>query len=332
MMAALEGQMRTTGLVIGVLLTACGEKEEGGDDASLPAGDADTDVDIDDTETGDTGFLEYLDVIALGFEYRGIWNQETGDLEPYLYPDLYGTNGAPFALLPIVEVKLASLEYFEGSTDVPDEYCSFLTLFSYFPSDAVGTEFNWDVGDGGTGVDLETWSMVDGFLTILPDSLDDRCYELDPEVWPGGDPYDYIDGMHFGMGHGPLSPYLIDWLGPFDTTTSTNPYDYSNAYMSQFIAINHPGSGGSEYTFPAYDWNTALLVETDHTECVSYEYTTTTYVYDVCGMIGIDDELGVYIPGDVREQPIHGFVTGNSAWLEDTPNLDLSILKLGGVY
>jgi len=47
----------------------------------------------------------------------------------------------------------------------------------------------------------------------------------------------------------------------------------------------------------------------------------------VCGLVQVDNDS--YVPGDATVSPRHGFVVGWSAWLEDTPNLDLSLLLEG---
>lgn len=325
--------MRNFAAVLAFAFVACNPPEKDGS-TSDPDGTVDPPNGNDTASTTDTasGNVDYLEVIALGFEFDGSWDQATGEIEPYLlYPDLNASNGGvPFLISTnFVEVTLASAEYFEGTTDDPDEYCSFDTIFTGFESSASGTQFDWDAGDGGTGVDLLTWGMFDGYLTILPDSLSERCFELDPEQFTGGDPFAMLDGMHFGLGFGPLSPYLEEWLfGTTTPTTSTTGLDYSNSYMTQYIAINHPdGSGG--YTFPAYDWNVGLYVDTDYETCANYTYTTTSYTYEVCGLVGVDVDLDQYLPGDVNIQPIHGFQLGNSAWLEDTPNLDLTLMREG---
>ena len=35
----------------------------------------------------------FLEPVAIGFEYTGVWNQTEDTLNPYLYPDLDGSNG-----------------------------------------------------------------------------------------------------------------------------------------------------------------------------------------------------------------------------------------------
>jgi hypothetical protein len=201
-----------------------------------------------------------------------------------------------------------------------DEYCEFIAFFYYAPASFQGTEFDYDAGKGGTGVELETWGSFEGYLEVLPDSYSDRCYELDPEVFAGGDPLETLDGMHFGLGFGPLSDYL------YETYSASESFaEYEDAYMSQYIAINHPdGAGG--YTFDAYDWNGSLLIQTDYDYCITIESESGDF--DVCGLPEVTED-NYYVPDDATIRPSHGYVTGFSWWLEDTPNLDLSILKEG---
>ena len=324
--------MRSALPLLGLTLTLVGcERTEKDSNTFIPNAidDSGTGGTTDDTGTGGTTDGDFLEPVAVGFEYVGAWDQEVGVLEDdYLYPDLEDTNGGPFALLSTVNVSLATSAYFGMESDDPAidaEHCDFLAFFVSTPGPLDVEEFNWDAGVGGTGVPLETWGTFEGYLVILEDTLDDTCYDLDPSVFPGGDPIETFDNMHFGMGFGPLSIYNEQRLA--EAYAEEWP-DYQDAFMSQYIAINHPdGAGG--YTFTAYDWNTALLVETDYNECQTVDGTSTSF--DVCGMVQIEEQDGgyVYVLGDVTDQPIHAYMNGSAYWYEDFPNLDLSLLKEG---
>lgn len=182
-------------------------------------------------------------------------------------------------------------------------------------------EFDWDAGVGGTGTELETWAAFEGYLRVEPDTFSDRCLELNPDQFEGEDPTIVLDHMHFGLGFGPLSPHLYEAFQDGEDFA-----EYEKAYMTQYIAINHPdGDGG--YTFDAYDWNGALLVETDYSSCVLVDDGAGS-TFEVCGEYQVTED-DYYVPGDTRNSPRHGFMTGFSAWLEDTPNLDLSLMTNG---
>ena len=135
--------------------------------------------------------------------------------------------------------------------------------------------------------------------------------------------------MHFGFGYGPLSPYLDETLAEGDPEWDT----VSQAYISQFIAINHPdGNGGVD--FIGFDWNAALLVETDFSVCSTVFYyddagVPTTEGVELCGLVQVDVDDLTYVLGDQNAGSIHAYTQGFSMWLEDTPNFDLTLLKEG---
>ena len=302
-------------------LAACG-KPSGSTTAHTASGDTDTDADTDTSDTGPVIDEDYLEVAAFGFEYLGGWNQEEQLLENYLYTDSAGDLAAGG---PVVIVTLTSLAYFSmdsSTAGFEDEYCEFVATFHYGVSDTLtGTAFNWAAGKGSTEVALETWGAFEGYLEVLPDTFSDRCLELDPEVFDGGDPTAVMDHMHFGLGFGPPSDHLVEFYSEGESYAT-----YEKAFMSQFIAMNHPdGEGG--YTFEAFDWNGAYLVETDYDECLDVD-DGAGGTFEVCGLYQVDDD-DYYVPGNAKESPRHGYVRGFSAWLEDTPNVDLSLFQDG---
>lgn len=309
-------------LTLLLALMACDRTEKDTDSYIPPDNNTDDSSATDDSgKESDPPVGDYLEVAALGFEFTGIWNQDLHFLDNYIYED---SNGDLQATIPYVLVTLASLDYFSMTSDDPgfeDEYCEYVAIFRWQEADFKGQEFDWDAGKGGTGLELETWDAYEGYLEVLPDTYSDRCYELDPAVFEGGDPLVVMDGMHFGLGFGPLSDHLYDIYKEGDTFA-----DYELAYMTQYIAINHPdGSGG--YTFDAYDWNGGLYIETDFGACVDVD-DGAGGTFEVCGQPQVDAD-SYYVPGDTTIEPRYNFVRGFSAWLEDTPNLDLSILKEG---
>ena len=290
--------------------------------------DTDTDADTDtDTDTGeDTGEDTGVDddsllVAALGFEYVGGWDEEGQLLENFVYEDNSGDLAASGYF---VRVTLASLKYFEMSSDTPgfeDEYCEFIASFHHAPAELVGVGFDWDAGKGSTGEELETWGSFEGYLEISTNSYSYRCEELNEDQFEGGDPVATLDLMHFGLGFGPLSAYLVDAL-----KDGASYAEYKNSYMAQYIAINHPdGAGG--VTFEAFDWNGSILVKTDYESCVEVD-DGAGGTFEVCGQPEVTED-STYVPGDATMGPRHGFNVGFSSWLEDTPNLDLSLFLEG---
>lgn len=314
-------KMRTLISLCLLPLFSCTPSETDGFSDGLE-GDADTDTDGDsDADTDTDADADYLEVAALGFEYKGGWNEEAQLLENFLYTD---SNGDIQAAGPYVLVTLASLEYFSMTSDEPgfeNEYCEFIASFYRAPADFKGTEFDWDAGKGGTGLELETWGSFEGYLQVETSSYSDSCYNLNPDVFANGEPTAVIDHMHFGLGFGPLSDHLFEAYKDSEIFP-----DYELAYLTQYIAMNHPdGAGG--YTFDAYDWNGGFLIETDYGECLDVDDGSGGTI-EVCGLYQVDAD-NYFVPGDTTITPRRGYVTGFSAWLEDTPNLDLSILQLG---
>jgi len=268
---------------------------------------------------------EPLDVAAIGFQYIGIYDQYAQTNNGFISPNSSGS----LSFLPnYYVVTLADAKYFGTSTPDPVDFCTFLALFDGTPSQSLqGTAFDWDAGKGSTGDILPTFGMFEGKLTIIPDSLDDRCSQLDPSVFPGGDPTELMDGMHFGVGFGPLSPALQSQFGTATTGATTWPV-LQNALLTTFIAINHPdGSGG--VTFPAYDWDSGFYAQTDFTVCATFYASTTTAGLYECGEPELDETATSYIPGDITVQPLKGYIQSNARWFEDVPNLDLTLLKDG---
>jgi hypothetical protein len=310
---------------LAALLAACNPSDKGGDSGNTTG----TFVPPPTDTSGDTAPAPVVpvQVAAIGFEFQGGWNQETGQLEDYLYPDLSNTNGgSPLALLPVVHVTLANTAFFQsGGPNDPNNYCDFFATFDATPATFTGTTFDWDTGKGGLGDSLETWGAFEGKLTILTDTYSPSCFGLDEAMWPGQTPTETMDGMHFGLGFGPESEYL--YQQDYDYYGSAPPY--ASAVFTQYIAVNHPdGSGG--FTFPAYDWDSSLYVQADYSQCLQYTYTTdTANPLQVCGLVLLNDDQSQYLLGDTTVQPIHGYVTGNAYWYEDIPNLDLTILKDG---
>ena len=62
---------------------------------------------------------------------------------------------------------------------------------------------------GAQRTTIGSWSTYEGYLSILESSLSDRCYDLDPNVYAGGLPFETFDYMHFGVGFAEMSSYMV---------------------------------------------------------------------------------------------------------------------------
>ena len=324
-------------LVLGLplALVACGDKEIEEEDTTTEDTDAD---DVEDT--GETVVEnEPLVPAAIGFELSAIWNEAAndgaGELAPYLYPDLGNTNGGiPLALSSGVTVTLASVDYFGLGQNATDEdrameSCSVFADFAYSPANLLAQEFDWTGGVGSSGNNVELWNSFEGTLVFRLDSASDRCAELDE-----GHSLDTFDGMRFGIGFGPLSPYMT---GEFESTNWwADDLEAQGSYFTQYIAVNHPSDNSLGYDFIAFDWTSSIMVNVDTEKCVDLESgevvtadpESTT---QVCGEIMTVEEDGGsnYDLADQNENigSRNVYVQGSSWWYEDYPNLDLSLMK-----
>ena len=108
--------------------------------------------------------MVYLEPVAIGFEYTGVWNQTEDTLNPYLYPDLDGSNGGEaYDVSDLVKVTLATGDFFGMSSDDPDredEICEFYTYFESVSSDFPVEEFDWQTGVGGSGTSIGAWASM----------------------------------------------------------------------------------------------------------------------------------------------------------------------------
>jgi len=139
----------------------------------------------------------------------------------------------------------------------------------------------------------------------------------------------YFQGMHLGIGLGPMSSYMTetyeaaDWWEP-----ESDPF----SYLSMYVAMNHPDDEAtSGYNFVGYDFNTAYYAEVDMDECMeNLDEETGEVLGTTCGGIVVDED-GYLVPGnhnvDVGSRT--AFISASAWWYEDFPNLDLEILGEG---
>ena len=220
----------------------CSDKGGADTDPPLNTGKDVTTPATDETgvSTTETAVPSILEVIAIGWEFDGVWDQENKTLGGYLFPDIYGTYGYTPYRSPTVYITLASQDYFSaGGTGPPDAslYCLVAASFDGVDTTLDPEAYDYDKGQGSTGVKLPYYGFFEGTLTVI--GMTDECNNLDPAVYPGGEPTSTLDGMHFGVGFGPLSPYLETTLS--EAFGEPDWTDNQMAYISQFIAINEPG-------------------------------------------------------------------------------------------
>ena len=237
-------------------------------------------------------------------------------------------------------VTLATMDYFSATTEAEKEgeYCEWFAFFGGavvggevtdpVPYDMNAQEFDWESGSGGSGVLVDEWAAWEGGLPIADGTMSDRCAD-----WVDAD-YSLFNGMHYGLGFGPLSSYMTDELTDADWwDDEVHPY----TYFTMYTAMNHPSDEAtSGYDFVGYDFTRAQYVEVDESVCAErIDSTTGEVTEEVCGQFlyeMTEDGSGYYYePGDFREDvgSRYAFVNGRAWWYEDFPNLDLSLMREG---
>ena len=168
--------------------------------------------------------FEYLEPTAIGLEYIGVWDQAGDSLNKFVYPDVDGSNGGVGTpMYDYVVITLASLEYFtQATTDEEREYqsCEMLAYYFSAPSDFESHEFDWDAGYGSTGNVMPTWGSYDGFVSIIEDSMSERCFALNPDTYLNGDPIDTFNGIRVGFAFGELTDHLENTYDDFASQDS----------------------------------------------------------------------------------------------------------------
>ena len=234
----------------------------------------------------------WFEPTAVGFSYLGGWDEHADALTEWAY-DGESYDG-------YVKVTLASAAFFSLAFDDPErdnEYCEIRAIY-HSASDAI------EARSEETGELVTLRAGFSGYLEIYG-YVGGQCYNLDPEVWTDGEPYEVFDGMHFGLGFAPLTAYLAQAWSE-DTVAQ-----YGDYMFASYIAVNHPdGSGG--YDFIAYDWTTSIL----------WQWDTSS------GEVLTDNE-GVLVGQDFNDPVLSGWVSSYAYWYEDFPALDLSLLKEG---
>lgn len=321
--------------ILALGLAACGDgeivdDEKDGTETSEPSSSPTSEPSIEES-------MVYLEPAAIGIEYVGLWDEAGNSLNSYIYPDVDGTNnGVGTAVTDVVRITLASLEYFtQATTDEERAYqsCEMLAYYYNAPSEFESHEFDWDAGYGSTGNVMSTWSSFEGFVGIIDSSMSERCLELDPNEYVNGDPIDAFDGMRVGIAFGEMTEHIESVFEDY-TTDDADFAAYweesSNSYMTQYVAINHPNSDeASGFDFIGYDWNYTFLVEVDMEVCESVLDEEGELIEEICGEFQVNAEDSTYVLQNADLDPRLGFVSGGSFWLEDFPNLDLDLLKLG---
>jgi hypothetical protein len=151
-------------------------------------------------------------------------------------------------------------------------------------------------------------------------------------MYPLGGFLETFNLMHFGIAFAELGSsthvrdiiseaYDEDGNGSLSETEEAEFLQYSPAYMTQYIAMNHPNaSAEGGYDFIGYDWNYGI----------GYEMDTSTG--DISTQPCEDDpETECLIPTNFNDNAgaNQAWIRSGSFWLEDFPNFDLEGLQLG---
>ena len=332
--------------LLALSLFGCGDKTPEENEDTTSTTDSNSNDQGSDTDNSQPSSEEeeiyYLEPVAIGFEYIGNWDEEADALVDYIQPGELMQSGEDTSLFAVVEMSLASMDFFSMSSDDPDrdmEVCTMAALFFHQPATIVTEEYDWVNYGGGNGTIVAPWASYEGYLAILESSLSDRCYELDPAQWTDGTPVEVFNEMHFGISFGELSTYMSE---QYAESAAEDP-DFAEywetaqySYFTQYIAMNHPNADEpSGYDFIAYDWTTSLYIESDKDVCEDIVDEEGTVVETVCGKFVIEegDTPGSYqyVFADVTDTTSDrfGYVSGSAWWYEDFPNLDLTLLKEG---
>ena len=284
-------------------LSACDSKDQGIDEEADADADSDTDADTDsDADTdADTDADAYFDPAAVGFEYVGGWSAADDELTTYF------SGGKEYS--NYVLITFADLDYFSASDTAAQEghYCEVYSSFSWAPSSFDTETYDYTTGTGGTGEATSVMASYEGFLSFSEKNMaQDTCFNLDPDVYTNGTLTELFNGMHFGIGFGQASDYTIEAFGD-------NYTKYADSLLTVYTAVNHAdGEGG--YNFIGYDWNYTFL----------YSWDSDTHEIEV------DSDNYLVPAGNVGDPYPEGYMQSGSFWLEDFPNLDLSLMLEGG--
>jgi hypothetical protein len=266
-------------LMLAGLITACtGEKPVGDDDDDTTAGDDDDDTvgdDDDDDTVGDSGVVttdsgtfapEYIDPVAVGFEYDGVV-RSNGNLEGYTVPG-YGD------FEPTMYLKFADLDLFYPGGDELTDVCYAIGQYQPPPGANLVTH------DGAALFSAYESALTFEYTTCIG--------VADPAIW--GPNAEYLltpfYGAHFGYGFGLITDYLISAFG---TTTPLEP-EFQNSLFAGYIAINDAAGD-----WIAYDWTIQYAFQWDSATgevAVDGKYLVRE---DVSGVVPPDGLPDIYV-------------------------------------
>jgi hypothetical protein len=317
-------------------VAACGGPGKSTDDGPNFGDDDDDDV-LDTHDTASGGALPVVDLVpaAIGVEIEsGI--SAAGQLTYASYP------GSTTVEPPLLIISITDVEYFDLSSESPERrnhvcefYAEFPHIVQYDPG--LGYAFDWEAAGGITGATFPLWFFAEGSAAIYSNGI---AYEEDGEtpyldengeyvdapactsLFEQGYP-EAIDGMHVGIGFGPLTPYLTEDI--YEDFKDPDLAEIEASITGMFVAINHPNAaepGG--YDFLPMDWGGAYFFEAFVSATELVDGDGNTFVADVAAVTVTPDNLLVY--STPQEDAL---VRGYPFWYEDYPNLDLSLLKEG---
>ncbi|MEL6342902.1 MAG: hypothetical protein AAFV53_07195 [Myxococcota bacterium] len=323
-------------LVTGLSLLACdGETGIEDTDETFGGGDTDNNDDDDDDDEEEEEIIPF-DPVAVGVEF------EAG-LDPIFKSEflIYRYQSAAETFLrPLVTLSVTNIDYFSlpaGSTeeDRNANRCQLLAEFDYVIDDTPPTALAFDY-ESGTGFLSESYQLnffaegaanIIGYSALL-DETGEVVRDADGILVPSNNcqqiidqgVYDQLDGMHLGIGFGPMSDFMRTEL--FDDYADFEE-DQIDAIAGAYIAMNHPADNEDGYNFIPTNWN---------------------YMYYFAGEIEPDSAIdadgnafdSVLVTVDPSSSnlefstPFDGnFVRVFPYWYEDFPNLDLDNMKAG---
>jgi len=261
----------------------------------------------DTGDTGDTGDTEdpydgpTFIPVAVGFEYLGGWEDGalTGAFEGI------GIESGPHVTLYFADVEFFTIP---NRPQQHGHFCSVRSIIEDVEEMADPTAFP-------TYDDSVMWHAWDLALSVDPFWWNDRnnldnCGDLvDPEEW-GEDAQELMatfDGLHFGMGFGPMTAYLEASLAPEYVET------YGSGMFAEYIAIND-----KDGVFVGRDWTTGTLYQWDE--------ETHWVVYDEHGYAVVQ----AVSPAGSEPPPMpNGFINSFAYWYQDFPLMDFDNLQDG---
>jgi len=287
--------MRTTSLAaligLSVALSACTEDEPDEKDTVEPGP-------VVTTPTGDTGTdgPDYIDVVAVGFEYFGVI-LDNGDTSGWT-----GSDGG--AVDQLMVLTFANEDFFgAGGTD--EDSCE---AVAFFEASAKVSPDQIPTHDGAV-----LYQSYEVALDLNP-ANSDCAGRVDPKVW-GAQAEGLLDpfvGARLGYGFGPMTEYL---LKPFREAWSEEDFEEAKKGMlASYVALND-----KDGNWIGIDWTTGRAWQ--------FDTKTDMPVVDDEGFLSLMDLEALNLAPGTRLPTT--YIQSNARWYQDFPLLDLTNLTDG---